>query len=113
MESVDICINVIRDVIFIRMYRYHIDVDVGSKKICCDNKEIVRNELEELVLTRNLPEYKKFIGDYLKEIIVYKDHVEVKFNKVFYFTSNEINYDLSILNEKLTFYRFNNIIIVK
>ena len=60
---------------------------------------------KEFVLTRNLPECKKFIGDYVKEVLVYKDHVEVIFNVVFSFENNEINYGLRILKErKLNYY---------
>lgn len=51
---------------------------------------------EEFVLTRNLPESKKFIGDYVKEVIIYKDHIEVIFNVVFSFIDNEISYNLHI-----------------
>ena len=48
------------------------------------------------VLERNIPECKKFIGDYIKEVIVYKDHVEVVFNVVFSFVYDEITHDLNI-----------------
>ncbi|WP_282192847.1 hypothetical protein [Romboutsia ilealis] len=34
-------------------------------------------KFKEFVLTRNLPEYKKFISEYIKEIIIYRDYVEV------------------------------------
>ena len=43
------------------------------------------SKFREYVLTRNLPECKRFISDYVKEVIVYKDHVEVIFNEVFSF----------------------------
>lgn len=51
---------------------------------------------KEFVLTRNLPECKKFISDYVKEVVVYRDHVEVIFNVVFSFVDNEITHDLHI-----------------
>lgn len=51
---------------------------------------------KEFVLTRNLPECKKFIGDYVKEVIVYKDHVEVIFNVVFSFVDNEVSHNFRI-----------------
>ena len=46
---------------------------------------------KDFVLTRNLPECKKFISDYVKEVIVYRDHVEVIFNVVFSFVDDKIN----------------------
>ncbi len=48
---------------------------------------------KKFVLTRNLPECKKFIGDYVKEVLVYKDHIEVIFNVVFSFMNKEVSYD--------------------
>jgi site-specific DNA recombinase len=33
----------------------------------------------EFVAERNIPEIKKFIGNYVAKVIVYKDHVEVVF----------------------------------
>ena len=62
-------------------------------------EEQIRNmfgRFKEFVLTRNLPECKRFIGDYVKEVLVYKDYVEVIFNVVFSFIDNEINHDLHI-----------------
>ena len=53
-------------------------------------------KFKDFVLTRNLPECKKFISDYVKEVVVYRDHVEVIFNVVFSFVDNEITYDLYI-----------------
>ena len=47
-------------------------------------------KFKEFVLTRNLPECKKFISDYVKEVVVYRDHIEVIFNVVFSFTNNNI-----------------------
>ena len=48
------------------------------------------------VLTRNLPECKKFISQYIKEVIIYKDYVEVIFNVVFSFVNDEINHNVYI-----------------
>ena len=66
-------------------------------------EEQIRNmfsKFKDFVLTRNLPECKKFIGDYVKEVIVYKDHVEVIFNVVFSFVDNEINHDFNIIKDR-------------
>ena len=41
-------------------------------------------------MERNVPGFKKFIDDYIKEVIVYKDHVEVIFNVVFSFVDNKM-----------------------
>ena len=54
------------------------------------------SRFKEFVLERNIPECKKFIGDYIKEVIVYKDHVEVIFNVVFSFINNGIAYNSNI-----------------
>ncbi|MEX6587138.1 hypothetical protein [Paraclostridium bifermentans] len=51
---------------------------------------------KEFVLERKIPECKKFIVYYIKEVIVYQDHVEVIFNVVFSFFDNEINHNLHI-----------------
>ena len=53
-------------------------------------------KFKDFVLTRNLPECKKFISDYVKEVVVYRDHVELIFNVVFSFFDNEITHDLYI-----------------
>ncbi|WP_312258489.1 recombinase family protein [Romboutsia ilealis] len=58
------------------------------------------SRFKEFVLERNIPECKKFIGDYIKEVIVYTDHVEVVFNVVFSFVDNKITYDLSTIVER-------------
>ena len=57
-------------------------------------------KFKDFVLTRNLPECKKFISDYVKEVIVYRDHVEVIFNVVFSFVDNKINHNLYITIER-------------
>ena len=58
------------------------------------------SKFKEFVLTRNLPECKKFISDYVKEVVVYKDHVEVIFNVVFSFVDDKITHDLHITVER-------------
>lgn len=55
------------------------------------------SKFKEFVITRNLPECKKLIEDYVKDVIVYIDHVEVIFNVVFSFAENEISHDFTIL----------------
>ena len=60
------------------------EIDVEEVLI---TEEQIRNmfgRFKEFILNRNLPECKKFIGDYVKEVLVYKDHVEVIFNVVFF-----------------------------
>ena len=57
-------------------------------------------KFKEFVLARNLPECKNFISDYIKEVIVYKDHIEVIFNVVFSFVDNEITHDLHITTSR-------------
>ena len=50
---------------------------VESIDITEDQIRSMFSKFKEFVLTRNLPECKKFISDYVKEVVVYKDHVEV------------------------------------
>ena len=69
----------------------------GHNFVTEDQIRMMFGKFKEFVLTRNLPECKKFIGDYIKEVIVYKDHVEVIFNVVFSFVDNEITHDLHII----------------
>ncbi|HBJ1651612.1 hypothetical protein DWV12_14430 [Clostridium botulinum] len=40
------------------------------------------------VISRNIPECKKFIRDFVKEVVVYKDHIEVTFNVAFSLLKN-------------------------
>lgn len=67
---------------------------VESVDITEDQIRNMFGRFKEFVLTRNLPECKKFISDYVKEVVVYRDHVEVIFNVVFSFVDNEITHDL-------------------
>lgn len=49
-------------------------------------EESVRNLLKDFrgyVTSRNIPECKKFIQDFVKEVVVYKEHIEVIFNVSF------------------------------
>ena len=70
--------------------------------ICITEEQIksIFSRFKEFVLKRNIPECKKLIGDYIKEVIVYKDHVEVIFNVVFCFTKDEINHNLHIIIDR-------------
>ena len=71
--------------------------DVVSVDITEDQIRSMFGKFKDFVLTRNLPECKKFIGDYIKEVIVYKDHIEVVFNVVFSFDDDNIIYDLKAI----------------
>lgn len=42
------------------------------------------------VISRNIPECKKFIRDFVKEVVVYKDHIEVTFNVAFSLLKNRM-----------------------
>lgn len=51
----------------------------------------VRNLLSDFsgyVMSRNIPECKKFIRDFVKEVVVFKDHIEVTFNVAFSLRKN-------------------------
>ena len=73
---------------------------VESVDITEDQIRSMFSKFKEFVLTRNLPECKKFISDYVKEVIVYRDHIEVIFNVVFSFVYSELNHNLYIAIER-------------
>ena len=54
--------------------------------------KLMFSKFREFVLERNIPECKKFISQYVKEVIVYRDHVEVLFNVVFLLPESEMYY---------------------
>ena len=58
---------------------------VGGKLRYITESEAVKiiDKVQEAVLTRNIPECKKFIRDFVKRVDVYNDHVEVTFNMAF------------------------------
>lgn len=64
--------------------------DVEGVGVIEDQIRSMFSRFKEFVLERNIPECKKFIGDYINEVIIYKDHVEVVFNVVFSFINNGI-----------------------
>ena len=39
--------------------------------------------MKQYVMERDLPQCKQFIKDFVEEVVVYKDHVEVKFSMAF------------------------------
>ena len=45
--------------------------------------KILLPDFSRQIISRNIPECKKFIRDFVKEVIVYKDHIEVTFNVAF------------------------------
>ena len=45
-------------------------------------RELIK-KVKEYVLTRNIPQCKKFIRDYVKQVKVYESHIEVIFNVAF------------------------------
>lgn len=70
----------------------------------CVTEEQIRSmfsKFKEFVLERNIPECNKFIGDYIKEAIVYKDHVEVVFNVVFYFINSRLSHSKKVIRKRL------------
>ena len=58
---------------------------VGGKLRYITELEAIKiiDKVQEAVLTRNIPECKKFIRDFVKRVDVYNDHVEVTFNMAF------------------------------
>lgn len=66
-------------------------VDITENKI-----KSMFGKFKEFILTINPSKCKKFISDYVKDVIVYRDHIEVIFNVFFYFAENEITYYVHI-----------------
>ena len=44
---------------------------------------ILLNNFSSYVMSRNIPECKKFIQSFVKEVVIYKEHIEVTFNVSF------------------------------
>ena len=53
-----------------------------------DDVRSLLNNFSGYVISRNIPECKKFIQDFVKEVIVYKEHIEVIFNVSFSLLKN-------------------------
>lgn len=43
-------------------------------------------------MKRELPQCKQLIKDFVEQVVVYRDHVEVKFNMVFYLAKSKMYY---------------------
>ena len=54
-----------------------------NKVIKEDDVRTLLSDFSGYVISRNIPECKKFIRDFVKEVVVYKDHIEVTFNVAF------------------------------
>ena len=54
-----------------------------SKVITEADVRTLLSDFSGYVISRNIPECKKFIRDFVKEVVVYKDHIEVTFNVAF------------------------------
>ncbi len=89
-----------------------VNLDLKMSELRIENKEIDNTGVTEeqirgifskfrgFIQDKNIPECKKFIGDYIKEVIVYKDYIELIFNVVFSFINNEITHNLFITIER-------------
>lgn len=74
--------------------------DIDTVGITEDQIRAMFSQFRQFVKERNIPECKKFIGNYIKEVIIYKDYIEVIFNVVFSFIHEEITHDLHITIER-------------
>ena len=59
-----------------------------SKVITETDVRALLSDFSGYVISRNVPECKKFIRDFVKEVVVYKDHIEVTFNVAFSMLKN-------------------------
>lgn len=85
-----------------------VNLDLKINELAIENRGVesvditegqIRNmfsKFKEFVTTRNLPECKRFISDYIKKIIVYRDHIEVIFNEVFSINDNMVTHDVVV-----------------
>ena len=85
-----------------------LNLDLKMSELKRENKEVdtvgvtedqiraMFSQFRKFVIQRNIPECKKFIGDYIKEVIIYKDYIDVIFNVVFSLVDDEITHDLHI-----------------
>lgn len=69
---------------------------LNNKLPVVDEKQVkeLLSKFKQFVLERNLPECKRFIHDYVEEVVVYKDHIEVKFNVAFLLTDTYEEFNL-------------------
>lgn len=67
------------------------------------------NNFNDYVISRNIPECKKFIQDFVKEVVVHKEHIEVIFNVSFNMLKNcEWVEVLSKINRYVLFEKYSN-----
>lgn len=59
-----------------------------NKVITEADVRVLLSDFSGYVISRNIPECKKFIRDFVKEVIVFKDHIEVTFNVAFSLLKN-------------------------
>ena len=59
-----------------------------SKVITEADVRTLLSDFSGYVMSINIPECKKFIRDFIKEVVVYKDHIEVTFNVAFSMSKN-------------------------
>ena len=87
-----------------------VDIE-ASQSVTKVTEEDIRRLLtgfKEYVVTKNIPECKNFIQDFVKEVIVYKTHVEVVFNVGFSMSRND---KLISINIKTSRHKISNFII--
>ena len=81
------------------------------------NEKDVRNLLNNFsgyVISRNIPECKKFVQDFVKEVIVYKEHIEVIFNVSFSLFKNNHGVEVkSKINRYVLYERYSNSFYIK
>lgn len=80
-------------------------------------EEDIRNLLNNFsgyVINRNIPECKKFIQDFVKEVIIHKGHIEVSFNVSFSMLKNNEGIEVSSkINRYELYERYSNSFYIK
>lgn len=63
-------------------------VTIKTLLITQANVRALLSDFSGYVISRNMPECKNFIRDLVKEVLVFKDHIEVTFNVAFSLLKN-------------------------
>lgn len=78
-----------------------------------DVRKLLKN-FSGYVISRNIPECKKFIQDFVKEVVVYKEHIEVIFNVYFSLVKNDDGVEVvSKINRYDLYERYSNSFYIK
>ncbi|WWU64053.1 hypothetical protein QJR26_13600 [Clostridium baratii] len=73
----------------------------------------ILNNFSGYVITRSIGECKNFIRDFVKEVVFYKEHIEVIFNVSFLFKNSEEIEVISKIRRYEVYERYSNSFYIK